>query len=180
VEKKHVHDFHVVVDRTMKENLKGLSFFKDCRGVSDMVVKILRALVPVIRDEHRWGEQRMSQYRPVCNDPGEIREDIHVYMSWELYRELKVLHQDLNVYSIAQLLREFIGVFFGFVDVYGDNVFHELEKLRTQWLVDENETRPSLCEFMRQLFAIIQHVPEKNRHVTIYNRDFSPLWVMRK
>jgi len=174
-----IHDFHFVVERRMKERLKNLDVFQDCKGVSGVIVRVLKLLAPVVRREHKWGEQRMCRYREVCDDPEAVREHMHVYLPGGVYRELKLLHQDLNVYSIAQLLRGFIDLFLGFVEVYKDNVILELEKLFDSWLEVEKQVRLTPRKIMRQLLMIIQHLPGKSRPINIYDKHFSPFWVLR-
>jgi hypothetical protein len=192
--KKEVHDFHLIMDQKMKKRLGGLKFFRDCQGLSRVIVNILQLLSPVVKREHRWGEQRMSRYKNVCTDPDEIRENVHVYLPGNLYRELKLMHQDLNFYSIAQMVREFLEWFLEFVDGHlhkNDNrgstnveqcegdALVELKAIFSQWKKEEADDRLTLCEYMRQLFRIIRHLPEKNRYVNIYNKDFSPFWILR-
>ncbi|MBN2443984.1 MAG: hypothetical protein JXJ04_21660 [Spirochaetales bacterium] len=90
-----IHDFHFLVDRLMKKRLVNLDIFKKTRSFSGIIVKILTIIIPFIRKEHKWGEQRLSKYAAVCDDPEEIRDNVHAYIPGELYRELKLLHQDL-------------------------------------------------------------------------------------
>mgnify|MGYP003565447261 CR=1 FL=1 len=85
MQEKDVHDFHFIMDRGMKERLMDLEVFKVSRGLSGVIVKILKALAPVVKDEHKWGEERMGRYLPVCGDADEIRESMHVYMPVEMY-----------------------------------------------------------------------------------------------
>jgi hypothetical protein len=179
MQETYVHDFHCVLDRGTKERLMDLEVFKESRGLSGAIVNILKVLSPVVKDEHTWGEERMGRYMPVCEDADEIREDVHVYMPGEMYRELKLLHQDLNVYSIAQLVRGFIGWFFEFVDGCEGDPFMELEKMFSRWEKEEEETRLTPREYLRQLFTILRHLPGKNRLVNIYDRKFSPFWILR-
>ncbi|MBN2442362.1 MAG: hypothetical protein JXJ04_13490 [Spirochaetales bacterium] len=174
-----VHDFHFIMDGGMKNKLKSLDFFENQRSLSRIIVQILNFLTPVIRREHKWGKQRLSKYMPVCNDPDEIREHVHAYVPGELYRELKLLHQDLNFYSIGQLVRGFIDLFLGFVDVYNDDVFQELENIFARWRSEDEQTRQTPREFLRQLWRIIQNLPEKNRLITVYDYNFSPFWIFR-
>jgi hypothetical protein len=96
-----------------------------------------------------------------------------------LYRELKLMHQDLNFYSIAQMVREFLEWFLGFVDKCAGDALEELKKIFSQWAKEEANTKLTLREYVRQLFRIVQHLPGKNRWVNIYNRDFSPFWIFR-
>ena len=174
-----VHNFHFIMDRNMKERLRDLDLFHGVKGLSGVIVRILKVLAPVIGREYKWGEQRMSRYKPVCQDPNVVREDVHVYMPNGLYRELKLLHQGLNFYSISQFVRELLVWFLGFVDECEGDVLQELGRLFACWAEEKKDTRLTLHEYMRQLFTIIQHLPGKNRLITIHNADYSPFWVLR-
>jgi hypothetical protein len=174
-----LHDFHCVLDRNMKERLRDFDIFKTVRGVSGKVVKILQVLIPVIRRELKWGEQRKSRYMNVCDDPDVVRDHVHVYMPGGLYRELKLLHQGLNFYSVAQFLRGLLEWFFKVVEECDGDVLQELEKLFASWAAVKNETRLTLKAYMRQLLTIVQHLPGKNRLVIVYNQNYSPFWVLR-
>ncbi|MBN2443387.1 MAG: hypothetical protein JXJ04_18645 [Spirochaetales bacterium] len=177
--KTNIHDFHMVINRKMKEKLKKLNLPHKSRSVSHQIVKILQFLIPVIGKEQKWGKQRLSKYMAVCNDPEEIREHTHLYMPGELYRELKLLHQDLNFYSIAQLIREFLRFFLGLVDMYKNDVFKELEKIFTRWKTEDDRNQLTSRKFIRQLWKIIRFLPGKNRLVTVYNINYSPFWIFR-
>jgi hypothetical protein len=174
-----IHDFHFVIARDMKEKLRGLDIFNGVKGVSGVIVRILKVLTPLIGEELKWGEQRMSRYRNVCDDSEVVREDVHVYMPQGLYRELKLLHQGLNFYSIAQFVRELIEWFLGFVEGCQGDVLKELTELFAGWIRAQKQTRLTLKEYVRQLFRIIQHLPGKNRLISIYNQQYTPFWVLR-
>jgi hypothetical protein len=174
-----VHDFHFMSTREMKDKLRDLNVFKGVRSVSGVIVRILEVLTPVIGKELKWGEQRMSRYRNVCDNPEAVREDVHVYVPQGLYRELKMLHHGLNFYSIAQFVRELIECFLGFVEGCQGDVLSELERLFASWREEKELSRLTLKEYMRQLFTIIRHLPGKNRLITIYNQQYSPFWVLR-
>ena len=115
----------------------------------------------------------------MCDNPEEIREDIHVYVPDELYRELKLLHQDLNFYSIAMVVRDLVNFFLGLMDVYKKEVIQELKKIFAHWRSEDAETRLTPRKFIRQLWKIIRFLPGKNRLVTVYNDEYSPFWVLR-
>ncbi|MBN2441425.1 MAG: hypothetical protein JXJ04_08760, partial [Spirochaetales bacterium] len=104
---------------------------------------------------------------------------VHVYVPDELYRELKLLHQDLNFYSIAQLVRELLDFFLGLVDVYKNKVFIELKKIFARWKAEDEETRLTPRESIRQLLKLIRFLPGKNRLITIYDNNYSPFWILR-
>jgi hypothetical protein len=92
---------------------------------------------------------------------------------------LKLLHQGLNFYSIAQFVRELLVWFLGFVDECEGDVLQELGRLFACWAEEKKDTRLTLREYMQQLFTIIQHLPGKNRLITIHDTDYSPFWVLR-
>jgi hypothetical protein len=115
----------------------------------------------------------------VCDNPDEIREHVHAYLAEDLYRELKLLHQDLNVFSIAQIVREFLEIFLGLFEKYRNHVFKELEKMYRQWEKEAGKTRLTLRQYLRQLWKILQHIPGESRLVTVYDSHFSPFWILR-
>ena len=175
--KPNVHVFHFIMDREMKKNLKNMDMYEKTGSLSGVIVKILSLLAPFIEKEHKWGEQKMSRYLPVCDDPDEIREHVHVYFPGEVYRQLKLIHQDLNVYSIAQLARGFLRLFLALVSEYGNNVFIELKRLFKQWKEEDGKIRLTSRQIVQQLWRIIQHFSGKNRLINIYDRKFSPSWI---
>jgi hypothetical protein len=174
-----LHEFHFVITRNMKKSLKNLDIFRGFRSLSGIIVKVLSLLAPVVKREHKWGEQRMSRYKPVSDNPDEIREHVHAYLPANLYRELKLIHQDLNFFSIAQILRDFLEVFLGLVEEYGDNILQELESMYKQWEKEIGKTRLTLRQYLRQLWKIVQHIPGKNRLLNVYDDHFSPFWILR-
>ena len=54
-------------------------------------------------------------------------------MPYSLYKQLKLVHQNLDSYSIALLVREMIREYFGLREVFGDEVDEKLEKGLIQW-----------------------------------------------
>jgi hypothetical protein len=179
MEEMNIHDFHCVVARDMKEKLRELNLFKGVKGVSGVIVRILQVMTPVIGKELKWGEQRMSRYMNVCDDPDVARDHVHVYVPDGLYRELKLLHQGLNFYSIAQFVRGLLEWFLGFVDECEGDILEELTEIFASWAAERKETRLTLREYMRQLLRIIRHLPGKNRLIAVYNHNYSPFWVLR-
>ena len=177
--KPSLHEFHFIVDSDMKQNLRDLPIYKTTGSISGTIVKILSLLIPVLEREHKWGEQRFSRYMPVHEDAEINREHVHAYIPDRLYRRMKLMHQDLNCYSIAQLVREFLKFFINMVKKFGENVYKKLKKLFIQWEIEAKETMLSPRKFIRQLQKLIQHLPDKNRLVNLYARDFSPFWIFR-
>ncbi|MBN2443822.1 MAG: hypothetical protein JXJ04_20845, partial [Spirochaetales bacterium] len=89
-----------------------------------------------------------------------------------------LMHQDLNVYSMAQLVRFFLGWFLDFVRVYGEDALDELDKLFNNWKVKIEKKRFSQKE-MRQLWNLIYQKSGIYRLLNIYTNHFSPARIYR-
>jgi len=174
-----LHEFHMVMGSGMKNELSGLDLFQKKGNLSHVVTDILNYLVPVIKKEHKWGKQRESRYLSVSENPDEVREHIHAYIPADIYRHLKLLHQDLNFYSIAQLVRGLLGFFLRLVDVYGEGVFDELRRLYDEWEKDDKDLRLTDRKILRQLRRIMKHLPPGSRHLNLYDSHFAPFWILR-
>jgi hypothetical protein len=175
----HLHEFHFVLDRGMKNDLMDLELYKKTVNLSGVIEGILSLIGPLIKREHKWGKQRESRYLPVCDDPDEIREDVHAYLPRELYRELKLMHADLNYYSIGQMVRDFLRFFLDKVKEYGEKIFDELQKLFKRWEKENRKHRLTPRMIIRQLWRIIRHLPEQSGLINLYYSDFSPCWMFR-
>ena len=165
--------FHLKIDSEMKNELKRLDLFKQAGSISRLIVEILSILAPLVEKEHFFGEQRGSKYELIHSDPEIKRASTHVYMPDYLYRQLKLIHQDLNCYSIAGLVREFLRVFLELVERYGDNYQEELENIMGRCNADIEKSRFShgvvlqLLQFIHQRVRVI-------RLFTIYSHKFVP------
>jgi hypothetical protein len=178
-DKQKKHEFHFVIRRSMRERLKKLTVFEKPLCFSAIIKKILKVLRPAIKVEHKWGVQRMSKYRYVSPDPDEERDHIHVYIDKDVYRELKLIHQDLNFYSIGQIMRMFLDLFLELVEEYGKNVFKYLKRTYKEWRDIAKNFRLTLREEVRQLNKILPMIEGGNGHLSIYDSTFTPFWIRR-
>ncbi|MBN2531393.1 MAG: hypothetical protein JXB88_00805 [Spirochaetales bacterium] len=174
-----LHEFHFVIGQSMKTRLEELDVWGRLDNISGIIVRILLLLVPVIKREHDWGEQRESRYEYVSPDPNEKREHAHAYLPENLYRKLKLIHHDLNFFSMGQIVRFFIGVFFRLVDEYKEDVLKELERMYKEWEKEARDSRLTLREYMRQLRIVVQHLRPGKRIINVYDHHFMPFWRLR-
>jgi hypothetical protein len=142
-------------------------------------VKIIRALGNLIKTEHVWGNERMSGYMNVSRDKDEVREHVHVYLPGGVYKELKALHMDLNVFSIAQIMRGILQFFIELAEVYRGGVYGVLEEMYEVWREEQELCIPSIGEILRQLWLFILHFAHETMTITVYNKKFSPIRVFR-
>ncbi|MBN1698790.1 MAG: hypothetical protein JW881_14840 [Spirochaetales bacterium] len=173
------HEFHFIMTDLMRGKLRNLILFVSSRSLSGVIVGILSRIDPLIIKEHKWGRQRMSRYRTVSDNPDENREHVHVYFSEDMYRKIKLLHADLNCYSIAQLVRWLLELFLAMVERYGNKVIDEFEKRFQKWSVEEKMLQQTSRKNLRQLFTIIQHLPGGDRLISLYTNHYSPFWILR-
>ncbi|MBN2533950.1 MAG: hypothetical protein JXB88_13755 [Spirochaetales bacterium] len=174
-----LHEFHFIIGQSMKIRLEELDVFKKLHNISGIVVRILLLLVSVIKREHDWGEQRDSRYEYVSPDRGEDRVHTHAYLPEDLYRKLKLIHHDLNFFSMAQIVRFFIEVFFKLVDEYGEDILKELERMYKEWEKETKNSRLTLRQYVRQLMIVVQHLIPGKRIITVYDHRFMPFWRLR-
>jgi hypothetical protein len=178
-EKQAKHEFHFLIPRSMKKKLRELTVFKKPIGFSKTVKKILSALRPAIKVEHKWGEQQMSRYRYVSDDKNEVRDHVCAYLDEDVYRELKSIHQDLNFYSIGQIIRDFLDFFLVLVEEYGDDVFSYLESTYKEWEETADLFRLTFREEMRQLRYILHRIEGGRGHLAVYDDTFTPFYIRR-
>ena len=135
-------------------------------------------LSPGIEKKHLEGEQMESRYQLVHEDLAVARRGVFVYLPDFRYRQLKLLHQDLNFYSIAQLLRLMLGVFLDFVKEYGDDVEQKLMELYRRWK-KKRDFRKYEWKPVRELLHFIYQKPKISWFMTLYSKKFQPISIYR-
>ena len=174
-----VHEFHFVMNQYMKERLLESDAYERSGSLSGSIRIIIGLLEPVVWREHQWGIQRESRYLSVKNDAGDIINDMHIYISEPDYRQLKMLHHDLNFFSIAQLVRFIIGIYLELSDLYGERLESELANLFMKWRKEEKAQKKGKFAVLRQLFQFYMKMPWNQRVFTLYNHHYSPFRVFR-
>ena len=171
------HEFHFKLNGHIRSRLCRTEVFGRIGTFSGTFRWIIGFMAPVIRREEKWGKQRESRYLFVAPGCEEGPDDVHVYLEEEAYRQLKMLHHDLDFYSIAQLVRFLIGVFLDLEDIYGVGVVEYLKWIFRRW---EKEERAQNSErVLRQLLRFHIKFLLKSGQTTIYDREFKPLLILR-
>jgi hypothetical protein len=168
-----------MMGREMRKKLMNLDMYEETRNLSRVIMKILTFLIPVIEKEHKWGEQRMSRYMYVSDNPEEKRDHVHSYLPEAMYRRLKLMHQDLNFYSIAQIVREFLEFFLELVQEHGNDVFQVLNRVFTRWNEEKGKNRLTSRKLLRQLNIILRHLSDQNEFINVYDNKFTPFWIFQ-
>jgi hypothetical protein len=174
----NLYEFHFKIDSEMKSKLMGLHMFKTTGSLSRLVVQALTLLSPRIERSHLSREQKDSQYEFVNENKEIERESVHVYLPEYLYRKLKLIHHDLNYYSIAQLLRLILRVFLGLARRYGRMLQSKLIAAYKRWKA-KSERRKYKYIPIRQLLHFIFQKPRISRHLTLYSNKYAPIDIFR-
>ena len=177
--KKEGHKFHLVIGRKLKKSLENLPEFDRGMGAADLIGRILSHFVPLMEKEHQRCEQQYSRYRFVSPDPEEKRDHINVDLPEKAYRFLKVMHQDMNFYSIGQIIRRYLVLFLRLTRVFGTKTFLVLQMIFNKWEEHDRKYQPPVREKLVQLKRILYQLPGRNRLLTLYKGDYTPLRVFR-
>ena len=174
-----MHDFHFVMDQEMRNRLSHTGAYIHTKSVSGSSRRILRLLAPVIKREHEWGRQRKSKYHHVRKSDSRIVSGIHIYISESDYREMKMLHHNLNFFSIAQLVRFLIEVYLELHSVYGDKLEAVLTELFREWEAMKKSQKVGYSEALRQLLKFYMAMPSNRRTLILYDCHFVPFRILR-
>lgn len=171
------HEFHFIMDENMKMDLLNLSMGDNRGTLSGKIMKILSIIMPIIKKVHKWGDQKYSQYLPITNEPEKKRHHMHTYFPEHIYRQLKLMHHDLNFYSIGQLVRGFLRIFLSFVKHFGNKVYWVLNQIFKRWNEEDKLNKLTTHDLIRHLSLILQHFPDQSGFINIYTRFYSPFWI---
>jgi hypothetical protein len=177
-ETQGLYEFHFKVDNTLKTDLMVLPKKDGARSLSGLIRTILAFLSEKMDAEHYFGKERESRYEYVHNDLDVERESVHVYLTKQLYGKLKMMHHDLNFYSIAQLLRWLLRFYVGLVRVYGADFEVKLQELIKKWK-KKNISRQFPKNAVRQLSSLIYEKQAKLSLLNVYNDSFFPIMIYR-
>ncbi|MBN2533672.1 MAG: hypothetical protein JXB88_12310 [Spirochaetales bacterium] len=170
--------FHFKMDIQMMDELTDLSLFQKTQNLSETICRILMQLFPLIEKKDMEGVQHLSEYKLINEDTNVKRKHIIIHIPDFLYRRLKCLHDVLNYYSMAQLVRDLLLWFLDLVRRFGDGYGEELMKIINEWVKISSNTR-FLTKYIHQLLAFKNKIMRIIRIFNIYTLHFTPYRVFR-
>ncbi|MBN2535571.1 MAG: hypothetical protein JXB88_22020 [Spirochaetales bacterium] len=165
--------FHFKMDTKMIDDLKKLELFQKTRNMAETINRILLQFFTVIEKEHMFGVQRESRYELINEDIKVKRKHVTIHLPDYIYRRLKMLHDDLNFFSIAQLLRWLISGYVDFIKKYGDRWVRKLVTIIRRWQKDTRNSR-FLLTYIHQLFEFNNEIIWIIQKYALYCLHFSP------
>ena len=126
------HEYHLIACEKMYNDIEKIA--KEIEmSLSGTIQMIYRSLIPFFEKNHIMAREWDCQYE-LIGKKDEKRLHIHIYMQHDLYRKLKLVHQDLNTYSLAQILRKMMHYFIRGYNKYGFTKFMEkLNNIKEIW-----------------------------------------------
>ena len=170
--------FHFKMDILMMDKLTDCALFQKTQTLSGTINAILMQFFTIIEKIDINGIQRFSRYKFINEDKSIDRKHVIVKIPDFLYKRLKCLHDVLNYYSIAQLMRELIQLFLNMVSKFGDGYGEELMKLVNGW-VNFSSNSQFLIKYINQLIMFQGEISEIITKFSIYTFHYSPYRVFR-
>jgi hypothetical protein len=177
-EEPKMKSFHFKMDVLMMDKLTNLELFEKTQCISETIKRILMQLFMVIEKEDYSGIQRFSKYRLINDDKKVKRVRVVVKIPDFLYRRLKCLHDVLNYYSMAQLVRDLLRWYLNLVDEFGVKSGDELIKIAYEWSSFSRNSR-ILINYIRQLLTFKGDIIEITKFFNIYTTYFTPYRIFR-
>jgi hypothetical protein len=129
---KKTHDLHFVINEKLYNQLSAYAT-QSKKSVSSTVTWIINKIMPFIEKNHISFQDKDSKYQLISN-LDENRHDIHLYVPEEFYRKMKQMHNDNNVFSIGQIIRNIIDFFFKALIKYGiKGLIPRLNRILIKW-----------------------------------------------
>jgi uncharacterized protein (UPF0297 family) len=170
--------FHFKMDTQMMDKLTHLELFEKTQSMSGMIKRILMQLFTIIEEEDYNGIQRFSKYKLINDDKDIKRVRVVVRIPDFLYRRLKSLHDTLNYFSIAQLVRDLLSWYLKLVDEFGEKYGDELMRIVHRW-VKFSRNSEFLIKYIKQLLTFEGDIMDIIKAYNIYSLHFSPYRVFQ-
>ncbi|HOJ63067.1 MAG TPA: hypothetical protein PLE45_01490 [Spirochaetota bacterium] len=110
-------EFDFVLNKSLFDKIKYLKEKKN-KDLSVIVREIILLMIPILRKKHLYEKRKEKDYKFI-----NATEKIRVFLPEEVYNELKLVHDQLNSFSIATLIRELLEVYFIGIETYGEEKF---------------------------------------------------------
>jgi hypothetical protein len=163
------HELHFMLNEKKLEELIKISDEMNIKSISGTIVAIFERLLPYLEKNQIEFQNRKSKYKLIANLK-EKRHHVHVYLPEKLYRHLKELHQYLNFYSLAQILREIIAIYFEDFFKFGmKKAMRKYKNIMRMWKIRKVMKKDS--EFIRQLSL---HDTSSQSIIVKYDENFHP------
>jgi hypothetical protein len=165
--------YHFKMDIQLMDKLTDLELFQETECLSETIKRILLQLYAEIEKEDYKEKQRFSEYKLINDDKTLKRVNVIVILPDFLYRRLKSLHDVLNYYSMAQLVRDLLWLYLGIVDDCGEGYKDEIMHKANKWAKFSWHTH-IIIKYIHQLLTNNGDMLEILKSYNVYNIIFAP------
>ncbi len=161
-------EFDFVLNQNLFEKINNLKDKKD-KDLSTLIREIIIFMLPVLKRKHLFEKRRDKDYRFIG-----ATHRIRIYIPEEVYNELKLVHDHINTFSIAILIRELLELYFAGIEVEGEE---EFAKRMEEWQKE--------IESLREAKAVVvkigsPDIPVSNEHNDYFLLKFSSNFCLKE
>jgi hypothetical protein len=168
-----LHEYHFLLNQKLYNELLKLSKCLN-KNISETIVFAFKNLNPLVEKKQLTLEEQGSKYK-ILAGLDEKRCHVHCYLPEHFYRKLKQIHNDLDVYSIAQILRKILEVFLKGCSKYGKYVFvKRLNNITINWENIKSKYQAEKRVFIRQMSYKFNNFPN---YLIGYGKDSRPYYI---
>ena len=162
-------EFHFVINPNMHNKIKNYCKTKKI-SQNKSIREIITTMIPFIRNLHFFEKEDNCKYRIIGG-----KKNIHLYFDDELYRELKLIHSNLNYYSIAILVRDMIENFFIHFNKNKNetDVINEMQKIKNEMKSKSEATEYEIVKVLEEKVGQLSFPPPPKFVSIDYTEKFS-------
>ena len=146
-----IREFNFVIGQELHDKIKDYS---EKRNISynNAVIIIFNIMIPLLKKEHFTGVERKNKYQRIT-----AVKRVHLYLDIKIHREIKLIHSNLDFFSMAILVRFLIEEFFKRLEKNKNNeekVKKAMEKMKEKFNKNggwEKVRKGQLCEIYLQI-----------------------------
>src|SRR5512145_79655 len=174
-----VHDFHLKMDVDLIERFEAAcGLLGKFLGVAGFLGMLFDEFPMLLEREHFAAPEHDGEYLLINPNLEVKRRSVHIYFSKVTFRRFKMVHQDLNYFSMAQIVRRLAEIIINLAKKYGVRLLNYLKKVKAAWLKKCRQAKDAHCPIWRaQLSSFKYRVPGGGAefgHQTEYDNYFSP------
>ncbi len=154
-----IREFNFMIGKELQDKIKNYCETKNISRNRCLTI-IFAMMIHLLKKEHFTGEERGNKYQVFT-----AVKKIHLYLDEKLYRELKLMHSNLDFFSMASIVRFLIEEFFKRVkNNNGDEkvveremkeIWAEFNKTGVWWKLDVGQLfKPHLVISYNEYFKI--------------------------
>ncbi|HOJ63246.1 MAG TPA: hypothetical protein PLE45_02390 [Spirochaetota bacterium] len=130
--------FEFVLGKELLTKIENLAKERNS-NISCIIRDIVFKMIPILERKH-FKEKRREKDYPIVMAVKRVK----IYLPEELYNELKVIHDHLNTFSIATLIREILMVYFYGLARFGEKEFEKKVKALEEKIEGIKKNRRSI------------------------------------